>query len=102
MRAPVPSELAAETMAVIMAGGAGSRLGALTRWQAKPALPFGGQYRNIDFPLSNCVNSGVRRISLLTQYKAHSLIQHVQQGWNFLQPEMGEFIELWPAQQRRG
>jgi glucose-1-phosphate adenylyltransferase len=85
-----------------MAGGSGSRLGELTRWHAKPALPFGGQYRNIDFPLSNCINSGIRRITLLTQYKAHSLIQHVQLGWSFLRPDMGEFVELWPAQQRRG
>jgi glucose-1-phosphate adenylyltransferase len=85
-----------------MAGGNGTRLGDLTRWHAKPALPFGGQYRNIDFPLSNCVNSGIRHIALLTQYKAHSLIQHVQQGWSFLRPEVGEFIEIWPAQQRRG
>lgn len=85
-----------------MAGGNGSRLHELTRWHAKPALPFGGQYRNIDFPLSNCVNSGIRRIALLTQYKAHSLIQHAQQGWSFLRPELGEFLEAWPAQQRRG
>jgi glucose-1-phosphate adenylyltransferase len=89
-------------LALVLAGGNGTRLGALTRWHAKPALPFGGQYRNVDFPLSNCVNSGIRRIALLTQYKSHSLIQHVQQGWNFLRPEIGEFIELWPAQQRRG
>lgn len=89
-------------LALVLAGGSGTRLGELTRWHAKPALPFGGQYRNIDFPLSNCVNSGIRRISLLTQYKSHSLIQHVQRGWNFLRPEIGEFIELWPAQQRRG
>lgn len=95
-------ELGQRTLAVIMAGGNGTRLGDLTRWQSKPALPFGGQYRNIDFPLSNCVNSGIRRISLLTQYKSHSLIQHVAQGWNFLQPQMGEFVELWPAQQQRG
>jgi glucose-1-phosphate adenylyltransferase len=96
------SEPCRETLAVVMAGGNGSRLGGLTRWHAKPALPFGGQYRNIDFPLSNCVNSGIRRIGLLTQYKAHSLIQHVLQGWSFLRPDMGEFIELWPAQQRSG
>jgi glucose-1-phosphate adenylyltransferase len=90
------------TLAVIMAGGNGTRLGDLTRWDCKPALPFGGQYRNIDFPLSNCLNSGVRQIGVLTQYKAHSLIQHVAQGWNFLRPELGEFVELWPAQQRKG
>jgi glucose-1-phosphate adenylyltransferase len=91
-----------DTLAVVMAGGNGNRLGELTRWHAKPALPFGGHYRNVDFALSNCVNSGIRRIGLLTQYKAHSLIQHVYQGWSFLRPEVGEFIELWPAQQRTG
>jgi glucose-1-phosphate adenylyltransferase len=89
-------------LAVVMAGGNGTRLGALTRWNCKPALPFGGQYRNIDFPLSNCVNSGIRRIGLATQYKAHSLIQHVHLGWSFLRPEVGEFVEVWPAQQRSG
>jgi glucose-1-phosphate adenylyltransferase len=85
-----------------MAGGNGTRLGALTRWDCKPALPFGGQYRNIDFPLSNCINSGIRRIGVLTQYKAHSLIQHVVHGWSFLRPELNEYVELWPAQQRKG
>lgn len=90
------------TLALILAGGNGTRLGNLTRSHAKPALPFAGQYRNIDFPLSNCVNSGIRRIAMLTQYKAHSLIKHVVYGWDFLQPEIGEFIELWPAQQRTG
>ncbi len=90
------------TLALVLAGGSGTRLGPLTRWHSKPALPFGGHYRNIDFPLSNSVNSGIRRMALLTQYKSHSLIQHVQQGWNILRPEIGEFIELWPAQQRRG
>ena len=95
-------DLSERTLALVMAGGNGTRLGDLTRWHAKPALPFGGQYRNIDFPLSNCINSGIRHIGLLTQYKAHSLIQHVQQGWSFLRPELGEFLEIWPAQQRRG
>ncbi|MDN5870905.1 MAG: glucose-1-phosphate adenylyltransferase, partial [Nitrococcus sp.] len=85
-----------------MAGGNGSRLGELTRWHAKPALPFGGQYRNIDFTLSNCINSGLRRIAVLTQYKAHSLIQHLHQGWSFLPAETGEFLQVWPAQQRCG
>lgn len=96
---PDPSQ---QTLAIVMAGGNGTRLGELTRWHSKPALPFAGQYRNIDFPLSNCVNSGIRRIALATQYKAHSLIQHVHLGWSFLRPEVGEFIELWPAQQRCG
>jgi glucose-1-phosphate adenylyltransferase len=101
-RYPTTPDLSQRTLAVVMAGGNGTRLGDLTRWHSKPALPFGGQYRNIDFPLSNCVNSGVRRIALATQYKAHSLIQHVHLGWSFLRPEVGEFIELWPAQQRCG
>jgi glucose-1-phosphate adenylyltransferase len=95
-------ELAQRALAIVLAGGHGARLGELTRWHSKPALPFGGQYCNIDFPLSNCVNSGIRRIALLTQYKAHSLIQHVQQGWGFLPSELGEFVEIWPAQQRLG
>jgi glucose-1-phosphate adenylyltransferase len=102
VRRPTATELSRRSLAVIMAGGNGTRLRELTRWHAKPALSFGGQFRNIDFPLSNCIHSGVRRIALLTQYKAHSLIQHVQQGWNYLSPEIGEFIELWPAQQRSG
>jgi glucose-1-phosphate adenylyltransferase len=72
----------------------------LTDTQAKPAVPFGGKYRVIDFPLSNCVNSGIRRIGVATQYKAHSLIRHVQNGWSFLRGELDEFVELWPAQQQ--
>jgi glucose-1-phosphate adenylyltransferase len=90
------------TMALILAGGRGSRLGPLTRWRAKPAVPFGGKFRIIDFPLSNCLNSGIRSIAILTQYMAHSLIRHVQMGWGFLRGEFGEFIELVPAQQRTG
>ncbi|KOR32557.1 glucose-1-phosphate adenylyltransferase [Achromatium sp. WMS3] len=88
------------TLALILAGGRGSRLQHLTRWRAKPAVPFGGKFRIIDFPLSNCVNSGIRRIGVLTQYKAHSLILHIQKGWGFLRGELSEFVELWPAQQR--
>ncbi len=95
-------DLNQRTLAVVMAGGSGTRLGELTRWHSKPALPFGGQYRNIDFPLSNCMNSGIRQIAVLTQYKAHSLIQHLTQGWSFLRPELNEYVELWPAQQRKG
>ena len=87
-------------MAMIMAGGRGSRLQELTRWRAKPAVPFGGKFRIVDFVLSNCVNSGIRQIGLLTQYKSHSLIQHVNRGWNFMRGEFGEFVELLPAQQR--
>jgi glucose-1-phosphate adenylyltransferase len=89
-----------ETLALVLAGGKGTRLGALTRSHAKPALPFGGSYRNIDFTLSNCVNSGLRRIAVLTQYKSQSLLEHLQEGWSFLPRELGEFIEAWPAQQR--
>lgn len=88
------------TLALILAGGSGSRLQSLTRWHSKPAVPFGGKFRTIDFPLSNCINSGIRRISILTQYKSHSLNTHIQKGWNFLRPELGEFVELLPAQQR--
>jgi glucose-1-phosphate adenylyltransferase len=92
--------LTRSTLALILAGGRGSRLRQLTLWRAKPAVPFGGKFRIIDFPLSNCLNSGIRMIGVLTQYKAHSLIQHLQNGWSFLRGEFKEFIELLPAQQR--
>jgi glucose-1-phosphate adenylyltransferase len=94
------SRLTKNTLALILAGGAGSRLRDLTLWRAKPAVPFGGQFRIIDFPLSNCVNSDIRRIGVLTQYKAHSLIRHIQKGWGFFRGEFNEFLELLPAQQR--
>lgn len=94
------SRLTRNTLALILAGGRGSRLKYLTLWRAKPAVPFGGKFRIIDFPLSNCLNSGIRSIGVLTQYKAHSLIQHIHRGWNFLRGEFGEFVELLPAQQR--
>jgi glucose-1-phosphate adenylyltransferase len=94
------SRLTRNTLALILAGGRGSRLMQLTSWRSKPAVPFGGKFRIVDFPLSNCINSGVRRIAVLTQYKAHSLILHIQKGWGFLRGEFGEFVELWPAQQR--
>jgi glucose-1-phosphate adenylyltransferase len=94
------SRLTRDTFAVILAGGRGSRLRQLTLWRAKPAVPFGGKFRIIDFPLSNCINSGIRRIGVATQYKAHSLIKHIQQAWGFLRGELGEFVELLPAQQR--
>ena len=94
------SRLTRNTLALILAGGRGSRLKHLTLWRAKPAVQFGGKFRIIDFPLSNCLNSGIRRIAVLTQYKAHSLIRHIQQGWGFLRAELGEFVELVPAQQR--
>jgi glucose-1-phosphate adenylyltransferase len=87
-------------LALILAGGRGSRLGPLTDWRAKPAVPFGGKFRIIDFALSNCVNSGIRRIGVCTQYKAQSLIRHVQRGWSFLDGRFEEFVELLPAQQR--
>ncbi|KAF0844078.1 glucose-1-phosphate adenylyltransferase [Methylovorus glucosotrophus] len=94
------SALTKNTVALILAGGKGSRLKDLTNWRAKPAVPFGGKFRIIDFPLSNCMNSGVRRIGVVTQYKSHSLMQHIQRGWGFLRGEFNEFVELLPAQQR--
>jgi glucose-1-phosphate adenylyltransferase len=94
------SRLTRSTMAMIMAGGRGSRLEDLTAVRAKPATPFGGKFRIIDFPLSNCVNSGIRQIFILTQYKAQSLIQHVSRGWGYLRGEFGEFIQIVPAQQQ--
>lgn len=94
------SRLTRETLALVMAGGRGGRLSSLTDWRTKPAIPFGGKFRLIDFPLSNCINSGIRRVGILTQYKAHSLIQHIQRGWGFLRGEFGEFVEIIPAQQR--
>ncbi len=92
--------LTRNTIALILAGGRGSRLMNMTDWRAKPAVPFGGKFRIIDFPLSNCVNSGIRKIGVLTQYKADSLIRHIQQGWGFLRGEFGEYVDLMPAQQR--
>ena len=88
------------TLALVLAGGRGSRLKGLTNWRTKPAVPFGGKFKIIDFPLSNCLNSEIRRIAVLTQYKAHSLIQHLQRGWGFLRSEMREFVAIIPAQQR--
>ncbi len=94
--------LTRNTIALILAGGRGSRLMNMTEWRAKPAVPFGGKFRIIDFPLSNCVNSGIRKIGVLTQYKADTLIRHIQQGWGFLRGEFGEYVDLLPAQQRHG
>jgi len=94
------SNLTKNTLALILAGGRGSRLKDMTNWRAKPAVPFGGKFRIIDFPLSNCMNSGIRRIGVVTQYKSHSLIQHIQRGWGFLRGEFNEYVELLPAQQR--
>jgi glucose-1-phosphate adenylyltransferase len=89
-------------LALVLAAGTGSRLAGLTAWQPKAAVAFGGRYRMIDFTLSNCVNSQLRRIALLTQYKSQPLIRHVMRGWGFLHREIGEYIEIWPAQQRDG
>jgi glucose-1-phosphate adenylyltransferase len=96
------SRLTSGTLAVVMAGGRGERLKALTEHRCKPATPFGGKFRIVDFVLSNCVNSGIRQIAVLTQYKAQSLIQHIQRGWSYLRGELGEFVELIPAQQQIG
>jgi glucose-1-phosphate adenylyltransferase len=97
---PTGVRLVHSTLALILAGGRGTRLGPLTDWRTKPAVPFGGKFRIIDFSLSNCVNSGIRRVGICTQYKAQSLIRHVQRGWSFLDGRFNEFIELLPAQQR--
>jgi glucose-1-phosphate adenylyltransferase len=94
------SHLTRSTFAMILAGGRGSRLMQLTDWRAKPAVPFGGKFRILDFTLSNCVNSGIRRIGVATQYKAQSLIMHLQRGWSFLDGRFDEFIDLLPAQQQ--
>jgi glucose-1-phosphate adenylyltransferase len=94
------NDLTRNTIALILAGGRGSRLKHMTDWRAKPAVPFGGKFRIIDFPLSNCINSDIRKIGVLTQYKADSLIRHIQQGWGFLRGEFGEYVDLMPAQQR--
>ena len=94
------SRLTRNTMALVLAGGRGSRLYELTNWRAKPALYFGGKYRIIDFPLSNCVNSGIRKIGVLTQYKAHSLVRHLVRGWSHFKMELGEYVEILPASQR--
>ncbi|MDH5455605.1 MAG: glucose-1-phosphate adenylyltransferase, partial [Gammaproteobacteria bacterium] len=96
------SLLTRDTLALILAGGRGSRLYELTDWRAKPALYFGGKYRIVDFPLSNCINSGVRRMGVLTQYKAHSLIRHLVHGWSWFQAGSREFVEILPASQRVG
>jgi len=89
-----------KTVALVLAGGRGSRLEGLTDWRAKPAVPFGGKYRLIDFALSNCLNSGIGRVGILTQYMSHSLNQHVQQGWGMTTPDGAPMMQLLPAQQR--
>ncbi|RZS56750.1 glucose-1-phosphate adenylyltransferase [Sphaerotilus mobilis] len=92
--------LTRRSLALVLAGGRGSRLKALTDRRAKPAVHFGGKFRIIDFALSNCINSGIRRIGVITQYKSHSLLRHLQRGWSFMRNEMNEFVDLLPAQQR--
>lgn len=94
------SNLTRDTYALILAGGRGSRLHELTTWRAKPALYFGGKFRIIDFPLSNCINSGIRRIGVIMQYKSHSLIRHLVRGWGHFKKELGESVEILPASQR--
>ena len=93
-------DLPKRAIALVLAGGRGSRLMALTEHRAKPAVYFGGKFRIVDFALSNCLNSGIRRIGVITQYSSHSLLRHLQHGWAFLKPEMNEFVDLMPAQQR--
>jgi hypothetical protein len=97
---PSLRELSRSALTLVLAGGRGSRLGALTDRRAKPAVHFGGKLRIIDFALSNTINAGFRQIAVLTQYKSHSLLRHLQRGWSFLRGEMGEFVDLLPAQQR--
>jgi len=99
---PYHNLLSRNAIALILAGGRGSRLHQLTDWRAKPAVPFGGKFRIIDFTLSNCVNSGIRRIGVATQYKSQSLVRHIQYGWSFLDGRFKEFVELLPAQQNTG
>jgi glucose-1-phosphate adenylyltransferase len=94
------SQLTHDTLALILAGGKGSRLCELTQSRAKPSLHFGGKFRVIDFPLSNCVNSGIRKIGVMTQYKAFSLLRHLSRGWGHLNRDLGEFVELLPASQQ--
>jgi glucose-1-phosphate adenylyltransferase len=96
------SNLTKETYAMVLAGGRGSRLYELTDGRAKPATYFGGKFRIIDFPLSNCINSGIRKVGIATQYKSHSLIRHVNRGWGHFKKELGESIEILPASQQKG
>src|SRR5258706_11544700 len=92
------NDLQRTTLAIVGAGGRGTRLGPLTNKRVKPAVHFGGKYRIIDFALSNCLNSGIRRIAVVTQYKAHSLIRHVQRGWGVLRGGIHEVIAPWAAE----
>ncbi|MCC2615687.1 glucose-1-phosphate adenylyltransferase [Aestuariibacter halophilus] len=94
------SQLTQSAVAVVLAGGRGTRLEALTKYRSKPALHYGGKFRLIDFPLSNCINSGIRRIGVVTQYKSHSLIRHLMNGWGGFNRHLGEYIDLLPASQQ--
>ncbi|PJC87865.1 glucose-1-phosphate adenylyltransferase [Vibrio sp. HA2012] len=96
------NQLVRDTSALILAGGKGTRLKQLTSQNAKPAVSFGGKFRIIDFTLSNCINSGIRRVGVLTQYMAQDLIEHLQEGWQILSPAIGEGVQIIPAQQRTG
>ena len=100
MRTPGISPIAREAMAYVLAGGRGSRLMELTAWRAKPAVSFGGKSRIVDFALSNAFNSGIRRIAVATQYKAHSLIRHLHRAWNIMRPIRNESFDILPASQR--
>ena len=91
-----------KTLSIVLAGGHGSRLRPLTDERSKPAVPFGGKYRIIDFTLSNCLQSGLRRILVLTQYKSHSLQEHLRDGWSIFNPELNEYITPVPPQMRTG
>ena len=99
---PDGAQMPENTLTILLAGGSGSRLQPLTADRAKPAVPFGGKYRVIDFTLSNCLHSGLRRILVLTQYKSHSLHKHLRDGWSIFNPECGEFITVVPPQMRTG
>src|SRR5881397_3338035 len=98
----VPASLRRRVLGIVLAGGKGTRLYPLTRERAKPAVPFAGKYRIIDFTLSNCVNSGLKRIYVLTQYKSHSLDRHLKLGWNIFSTALGEFLFTIPPQMRTG
>ena len=96
------SRLTSGTLAVVLAAGHGERLAGLISNRCEPAIPFAGKFRIIDFVLSNCVNSGIRQMTVLTEYMAQPLIQHIQRGWSYLRGELGEFVEIVPAQQQLG
>lgn len=93
-------DLPRKTIGLVLAGGRGSRLKNLTDGRAKPAVHFGGKFRIIDFALSNCINSGIRRVGVITQYRSYSLLRHIQRGWGFMKSGMNEFVDLMPAHQR--